>query len=112
MRWLTSRITTRLDDTPWRWSALAYIYGRSGQRAQALAALRKLEQINRRQPIDSAAILWAHIGIGDKDQAFVWLEKAYTEHSNTLMTLKVDPGYDSLRADSRFADLLHRVGLD
>jgi TolB-like protein/Tfp pilus assembly protein PilF len=100
------------DDTPWRWSALAYIYGRSGQRTQALRALQKLEQINRRQPMDPAAILWAHIGIGDKDQAFVWLEKAYTEHSNTLITLKVEPGYDSLRSDPRFQDLMRRVGLE
>jgi tetratricopeptide (TPR) repeat protein len=101
-----------VDDTPWRWSSLAYIYGRSGQRAQALRALRKLEQINRRQPMDSAAIFWAHIGIGDKDQTFVWLEKAYTEHSNTLITLKVEPGYDSLRSDPRFQDLMRRVGLE
>ncbi len=101
-----------VDDTPWRWSSLAYIYGRSGQRAQALRALRKLEQINRRQPMDSAAILWAHVGIGDKDQAFVWLEKAYTEHSNTLITLKVEPGYDSLRSDPRFQDVMRRVGLE
>jgi len=101
-----------VDDTPWRWSSLAYIYGRSGQRAQALRALRKLEQINRRQPMDSAAILWAHVGIGDKDQAFVWLEKAYREHSNTLITLKVEPGYDSLRSDPRFQDVMRRVGLE
>jgi Flp pilus assembly protein TadD len=101
-----------VDDTPWRWSSLAYIYGRSGQRAQALRALRELEQINRRQPMDSAAILWAHVGIGDKDQAFVWLEKAYTEHSNTLITLKVEPGYDSLRSDPRFQDVMRRVGLE
>jgi TolB-like protein/Tfp pilus assembly protein PilF len=101
-----------VDDTPWRWSSLAYIYGRSGQRVQALRALRKLEQINRYQAMDSAAILWAHIGLGDKDQAFVWLERAYTEHSNTLMTLKVEPGYDSLRSDPRFQDLMRRVGLE
>jgi TolB-like protein len=101
-----------VDDTPWRWSSLAYIYGRSGQRAQALRALRKLEQINRRQPMDSAAIFWAHIGTGDKDQVFVWLEKAYTEHSNSLITLKVEPGYDSLRSDPRFQDLMRRVGLE
>jgi TolB-like protein/Tfp pilus assembly protein PilF len=101
-----------VDDTPWRWSALAYIYGRSGQRTLALRALRKLEQINRRQPMDSGALFWAHIGIGDKDQAFVWLEKAYAEHSDTLTVLKVEPGFDSLRSDPRFADLVHRVGLD
>ena len=45
-----------VDDTPWRWSALAYIYDRSGQRTLALRALRKLEQINRRQPMDSGAL--------------------------------------------------------
>jgi tetratricopeptide (TPR) repeat protein len=101
-----------VDDTPWRWSALAYIYGRSGQRTLALRALRKLEQINRRQPMDSGALFWAHIGIGDKDQAFVWLEKAYTEHSDTLTVLKVEPGFDSLRSDPRFHDLMRRVGLE
>jgi len=101
-----------VDDTPWRWSALAYIYGRSGQRTLALRALRKLEQINRRQPMDSGALFWAHIGIGDKDQAFVWLEKAYTEHSDTLTVLKVEPGFDSLRSDPRFQDLMRRVGLE
>ena len=49
--------------------------------------------------------------MGDKDQAFVWLEKAYLQHSNALTALKVEPGYDSLRGDPRFQDLMRRVGL-
>jgi len=99
------------DDTPWKWSALAYVYGRSGQPVQARHALEKLEQLNRRQPMDPAAILWAYIGMGKNDRAFAWLEKAYSQHSNALTTLKVDPGFDSLRNDPRFQDLLRRVGL-
>jgi len=98
-------------DGPWSWSALAYIYGRSGQQVQARRALGKLEQLNRRQQIDPATIAWGYIAVGDKEQALVWLEKAYAQHSNALTTIKVEPGYDSLRNDPRFQDLLRRVGL-
>jgi len=99
------------DDTPWKWSALAYVYGRSGQPVQARHALEKLEQLYRRQPMDPAAILSAYVGMGKNDQAFAWLEKAYAQHSSGLTSLKVDPGYDPLRNDPRFQDLLRRVGL-
>jgi len=50
--------------------------------------------------------------LGEKDQAIAWLEKAYKEHSDHLVLLKVDPILDSLRDDPRFTDLLRRVGLD
>jgi TolB-like protein/DNA-binding winged helix-turn-helix (wHTH) protein/Tfp pilus assembly protein PilF len=101
----------RIEDTPWNWQVLAYVYGRSGQQPQAQHALEMLEQLNRRQRVDPAALLVAHIGMGDKGQALFWLEKAYAQHSNVITTLKVDPIYDPLRSDPRFQDLLHRVGL-
>jgi hypothetical protein len=71
----------------------------------------KLEELNRHQQIDPAPFVWAYIGMGNKDQAFAWLEKAYSQHSYALITLKVEPGYDSLRSDPRFQDLMRRVGL-
>ncbi|MBZ5666048.1 MAG: hypothetical protein LAO30_15715 [Acidobacteriia bacterium] len=49
--------------------------------------------------------------MGDKKQAFIWLEKAYAQHVNGMTVLKVDPGLDPLRSDPRFQDLLQRVGL-
>jgi tetratricopeptide (TPR) repeat protein len=49
--------------------------------------------------------------LGDKDTAFAWLEKAYAEKSASIRYLKVDPGFDSLRSDPRYADLLRRMGL-
>jgi len=95
----------------WYWSMLAYVYGRSGQQAQAQRALEKLQELNRKQQVDPSAFLWAYIGMGNKDQAFAWFEKAYSQHSNALTTLKVDPIYDPLRSDPRFQNLQRRVGL-
>ena len=51
------------------------------------------------------------VGLGDKDGAIASLEKAYAAHDLQLQFLKVDPNYDSLRADPRFQDLIRRVGL-
>jgi hypothetical protein len=53
-----------------------------------------------------------YIGIGNKDQAFDYLEKSLAGHSPGVITLKVDPVFDPLRTDARFQDLLRRVGLD
>jgi hypothetical protein len=49
--------------------------------------------------------------VDNKDQALDWLEKAYDQHSNVMVTLKVEPGFDPLRSDPRFQNLIRRVGL-
>jgi TolB-like protein/DNA-binding winged helix-turn-helix (wHTH) protein/Flp pilus assembly protein TadD len=95
----------------WTFSELAYVYGRTGQEAQAALALAKLEQLNRGQPVDPIVFVPPYVGMDKKDEAFSWLNKAYAQHSNALTGLKVDPIYDSLRGDPRFQDLLRRVGL-
>jgi tetratricopeptide (TPR) repeat protein len=98
-------------DNPWHWSSLAYTYGRAGNQAKAEQALKKLLDLNQRQLVDPMVIVPAYIGMGNNDQAIVWLEKAYAQHSNGLTALKVDPAYDPLRDDPRFQNLLRRVGL-
>jgi tetratricopeptide (TPR) repeat protein len=99
----------RLDETPWNLAQSAYIFGRAGQQAEAHRALEKLEQLNRRHQIDPAPIIMAYVGMGDKEEAFDWLEKAYAQHSNVLARLKVDPAFDPLRNDPRFKDFLRRI---
>jgi hypothetical protein len=54
----------------------------------------------------------AYLGLGDNEQTFTWLERAYKEQSIILQFLKVHPFFDPIRSDLRFADLLRRVGLD
>ena len=92
-------------------ATLAYVYGRAGQPVQARRALVKLEELNRHQQLDPGPFLAAYIGMGDKELAFAWLEKAYSQHSNVLEALKVEPCYDFLRGDPRFQDVMRRVGL-
>ena len=58
----------------------------------------------------SFAVLY--IRLGDKDQAFAWLDKAVEERDGALLHLKVDPSCDSLRSDPRYASLLRRIGLE
>jgi hypothetical protein len=56
-------------------------------------------------------VAWAYLGSRDNDQAMLWLEKAYAEHANELVTVKVHPVFDPVRDDARFKDLVRRVGL-
>ena len=53
-----------------------------------------------------------HIGLGDKDRAFEWLDKAYEERSSTMSNLKVTPWLAPLRDDPRYHDLLRRMNLE
>jgi hypothetical protein len=52
-----------------------------------------------------------YVGLGDKDRAFEWFEKAYQEKTEELLMLKVEPQLDPVRSDPRFRDLVRRLGL-
>ncbi|MGO9123744.1 MAG: tetratricopeptide repeat protein [Terriglobales bacterium] len=101
----------RRDDAPGTWMMLAYVFGRSGDRAKAQHAQRQLEQLDRRRPLDALSFAVAYTGMDDKDKALAWLEKASLQHSSGLTALKVDPTYDPLRGDPRFQILIRRTGL-
>ena len=90
---------------------LGYAYALAGRRDEARKVLGQLEERSKRKYVPHFFIALIHIGLGEKDQAFDWLEKAYQERHPHLINLKVQPVYDPLRADPRFADLVRRVGL-
>ena len=98
-------------ESEWTWAWRAYAYGRSGQIVQARQALAKVRQYYDHGLRSPDPMLWALIGVGHRDQAFVWFEKAYADHSNALTSLKVNPGFDGLRSDPRFQNLMRRVRL-
>ncbi|MFI5109007.1 MAG: protein kinase [Terriglobales bacterium] len=94
--------------------SLAYmgnILARSGERSRALQVLEELKGVSKQKYAYSLSFARIYAGLGDKDQAFAWLEKGYEERSTPLYFLKVDPIWDPLRSDPRFNDLLRRIGL-
>ena len=89
---------------------LAHAYAASGRRDQARDILDRLKEQSQRGYVSPYAIAEIHAALGEKDQAFEWLEKAYEVRSSDMRFLKVGMYMDSLRLDPRFADLLRRVG--
>ena len=95
----------------WTSAWQAYVYGRSGREPEAQKALEKVRASYEHGKTNADPVLWAYLGTGDREQALVWLEKAYATRSNLLTTLKVNPAFDPLRNDPRFIDLLRQVHL-
>ena len=90
---------------------LHYIEQGKGVAIIFVHAIEKLLEMDQNQQLDPATLMWAYLGMGNTQQTFAYLEKAYAVHSNTLASLKVEPCFDPLRGDSRFQELLRRVGL-
>ena len=74
--------------------------------------LHQLQDLSQRRYISPHEMAMIYAGLGEKDQAFAWLEKAYADRVWRLPYLKVEPRFDNLRSDPRFADLVRRVGLE
>jgi pentatricopeptide repeat protein len=99
------------DRSPSIIGVLIRAYAHAGRRTDALRLLEELKRRKQAGYVPSAAFLDAYLGLGDNEQAVVWLEQAYKEHSSTVQFLKVQPYFDPIRSDPRFVDLVRRVGL-
>jgi len=92
-------------------AGLGHLYAVSGEKIKAESVIAELDQISKARYVPSYDFAVIHVGLGDKEGAFAWLEKAYREHSTWLAYLRVEPRLDPLRSDSRFTDLLRRIDL-
>jgi TolB-like protein/Flp pilus assembly protein TadD len=90
---------------------LVRAYAHAGRRSDAIRLLAELKQRRKTGYIPAAAFVNAYLGLGDKEQAFYWLEEAYKEQSNILQFLKTHPYFDPIRGDPRFVELVRRIGL-
>ena len=91
--------------------ALAYGYARSGDEAEARRLLADIEKQAAERYVSPITLAMIRIGLGERDQAFALLDEALKERSSFLLWLKVEPVFDPLRGDPRFAKLLADVGL-
>ena len=70
-----------------------------------------MEETAQRERVSPVYFARVYIGLGEPDRAFEWLRKGYAERNDNLLGLGVDPAYDPLRSDPRFAELLRGIGL-
>jgi tetratricopeptide (TPR) repeat protein len=99
----------RGDDTPGTQIYLGASYAGDGDRQRARAILKQLESGERYVSPGELVVLYT--ALDEREQAFMSLERAFAAHDVQLQFLAVDPAFDRLRDDPRFADLLRRVGL-
>jgi TolB-like protein/DNA-binding winged helix-turn-helix (wHTH) protein/Tfp pilus assembly protein PilF len=88
---------------------LARAYASAGRNAEAAQLLTDLKTRSSPAYSNAAEIAMVYAALGENAQAMTWLERGYRERFNPGVLLR--PGFDSLRADPRFRDLVHRVGL-
>ena len=92
------------------YGALGQAFARSGNRSQANRLLERLRQISSSRPVPSNSFALIHLGLGEKDAALGWLERAVERRESPVIGLNVHPAYDDLRGEPRFQRLLQRIG--
>ena len=105
------RRAQQLSDDPFVLAYLGHAFAASGKRAEALKTLNQLKAIARQRYVPAYGFAIVYAAIGEKDHAFEWLEKLYQDRAFDIAYINVDPFFDQLRTDPRFADLVRRVGL-
>jgi len=92
-------------------SGLSYACAAAGRKREAKEILAKLSKRSAERYIPAYDFAVVYAGLGDKENVFEWLEKAYLERSSWLVHVKWDERFERYRSDPRFAHLLRRIGL-
>ncbi len=90
-------------------AGLGYAYAKAGQGHEARQALAQLRQLSEQRYVPALYVAAIYAGLGETEEAFEWLERAYEERSSYLVYLNLEPPFESLRSDPRFTDLLRRM---
>ena len=90
---------------------LGWLYAVSGRKAEALKILQGFKNLSSNTYVDFYQLATIYAGLGENDEAFRMLAKGYEQHSSSMPYLPIDPFWDAMRSDPRYADLLRRTGL-
>jgi serine/threonine-protein kinase len=105
------KAATVSGNEPLRTVSLGRVYALSGRRIKAEKILRALQEDSRHHYVPAYFVATIYVALGDKDEAYSWLGKAYDQRDSYLLWLKVDDAVDPLRMDPRFRELVSKVGL-
>jgi serine/threonine protein kinase/Tfp pilus assembly protein PilF len=101
-------LSARMPD---RLATLGHAYAVSGRGEEAEKIINELNELSKKRYISPYFTAVIYAGLGKKDQALEWLEKAYEDRSEPLVYLKSEPLFDLLRENPQFSDLMRRIGL-
>lgn len=90
---------------------LGFAYAKAGNRDEALGTLDEIKQLSAKDYVSPFYIALIYVGLGERDQAFEWFDRAFEDRASQIIELKTDPKLDSLRSDPRLSRLIARVGL-
>src|SRR5262249_2450478 len=93
----------------WYQGLLGYAYAISGDRPRAEQILRELEEMAKRQYVNTTAFATIYVGLGEKQKALDWLDKSHEDQESACWYLRVDPVYDSVRNEPRFQTPLTKI---
>jgi tetratricopeptide (TPR) repeat protein len=97
-----ARARTIARDDPFVLGNLGYAYARCGRKDDAAAAINALRKIGEKGSPVSYFIAYIQQGLGEREKAFEWLEKAYRERDVYMRSLRADPIWDDIRSDPRY----------
>jgi DNA-binding winged helix-turn-helix (wHTH) protein/Tfp pilus assembly protein PilF len=103
-------VEEKLPEWPVSIAARGFVAGVAGRSDQAQDTLLELRRLAGKKFVTSYGVALVHAGLGQRDSAFAWLDKALHERSHWLVWLRLDPRWKELRSDPRFAELVSRVG--
>jgi len=107
------QLEARRARMPWAgFGVLAGLYVRAGRRADALRLLDEVRATAKHSYISPGTMAQLDIGLGDVDEAFRWLDRAYEEHDPTLESLRLEAYWDPIRGDPRYEAVLHKLNLN
>ncbi len=98
-------------DNTYAIGVLGHAYGRAGRALDARRMLEALHARSRKEHVSGYSIAIVHLGLGERDQAFDWLERAFQNRDEDLAPIRVDPLLVPLRGDARYRSLLARMNL-
>jgi serine/threonine protein kinase/tetratricopeptide (TPR) repeat protein len=95
---------------PTAMSGLGHLYAQMGRKADALKILERFDAMSTKSFVSAYGRALVYLGLGDRQQTFAWLQRAYDERSNWMVWLLKDPRWDPMRGDPRFKEMIERIG--
>jgi tetratricopeptide (TPR) repeat protein len=103
------QVETSLPQWPVSMAARGYVAGLAGHQDEARQILAEMERLANHTYVTPYGVALVHAGLGSSNVALAWLHKAFEERSHWLVWLRLDPRWNGLRQDPRFAEIVRRM---